>query len=54
MVVCGLTVYDHYHLGHARMLVVFDSVRRWSRASGYRVTYVQNVTDIDDKLVRRA
>jgi cysteinyl-tRNA synthetase len=54
MYVCGITVYDYCHLGHARMLVVFDMVRRWLRASGYRVTYVRNITDIDDKIIRRA
>jgi cysteinyl-tRNA synthetase len=54
MYVCGMTVYDYCHLGHARMLVVFDMVRRWLRASGYRVTYVRNITDIDDKIIRRA
>ncbi|HEX7052390.1 MAG TPA: cysteine--tRNA ligase [Burkholderiales bacterium] len=54
MYVCGMTVYDHLHLGHARMLVAFDVVRRWLRASGYRVTYVRNITDIDDKIIRRA
>jgi cysteinyl-tRNA synthetase len=54
MYVCGITVYDYCHLGHARMLVVFDVVRRWLRASGYRVTYVRNITDIDDKIIRRA
>jgi cysteinyl-tRNA synthetase len=54
MYVCGMTVYDYCHLGHARVLVVFDIVRRWLRASGYRVTYVRNVTDIDDKIIRRA
>ena len=54
MYVCGMTVYDYCHLGHARVLVVFDMVRRWLRASGYRVTYVRNVTDIDDKIIRRA
>src|SRR5262245_44151949 len=54
MYVCGMTVYDYCHLGHARVLVVFDVVRRWLRASGYRVTYVRNVTDIDDKIIRRA
>jgi cysteinyl-tRNA synthetase len=52
--VCGMTVYDYCHLGHARVLVVFDVVRRWLRASGYRVTYVRNITDIDDKIIRRA
>jgi cysteinyl-tRNA synthetase len=54
MYVCGMTVYDYCHLGHARMLVAFDMVRRWLRASGYRVTYVRNITDIDDKIIRRA
>jgi cysteinyl-tRNA synthetase len=54
MYVCGMTVYDYCHLGHARVLLVFDVVRRWLRASGYRVTYVRNITDIDDKIIRRA
>jgi cysteinyl-tRNA synthetase len=54
MYVCGITVYDYCHLGHARMLVVFDMVRRWLRSSGLRVTYVRNITDIDDKIIRRA
>ena len=54
MYVCGMTVYDYCHLGHARVLVVFDMVRRWLRASGYKVTYVRNITDIDDKIIRRA
>ncbi len=54
MYVCGMTVYDYCHLGHARVMVVFDTVRRWLRASGYRVTYVRNITDIDDKIIRRA
>ncbi len=54
MYVCGMTVYDYSHLGHARVLVIFDVVRRWLRASGYRVTYVRNITDIDDKIIRRA
>jgi cysteinyl-tRNA synthetase len=54
MYVCGMTVYDYCHLGHARVLVVFDIVRRWLRASGYSVRYVRNVTDIDDKIIRRA
>jgi len=54
MYVCGMTVYDYCHLGHARVLVVFDMVRRWLRASGYRVIYVRNITDIDDKIIRRA
>ena len=54
MYVCGITVYDYCHVGHARMMVVFDMVRRWLLASGYRVTYVRNITDIDDKIIRRA
>ncbi len=54
MYVCGMTVYDYCHLGHARVLVVFDMVARWLRASTYRVTYVRNITDIDDKIIRRA
>ncbi|RQR84346.1 cysteine--tRNA ligase [Burkholderia sp. Bp9012] len=54
MYVCGITVYDYCHVGHARMLVVFDLVQRWLRAIGYRVTYVRNVTDIEDKIIRRA
>ena len=54
MYVCGMTVYDYVHLGHARVLVVFDVVRRWLRSSGYRVNYVRNITDIDDKIIRRA
>ena len=52
--VCGMTVYDYCHIGHARMMVVFDLVPRWFRASGYNVTYVRNITDIDDKIIRRA
>ncbi len=54
MYVCGMTVYDFCHLGHARVFVVFDMVARWLRASGYRVTYVRNITDIDDKIIKRA
>jgi cysteinyl-tRNA synthetase len=54
MYVCGMTVYDYCHLGHARVMVVFDVVRRWLRAAGYDVTYVRNITDIDDKIIRRA
>ncbi len=54
MYVCGITVYDYCHLGHARFLVAFDMVQRWLRASGYRVTYVRNITDIEDKIIRRA
>jgi cysteinyl-tRNA synthetase len=54
MYVCGMTVYDYCHLGHARVMVVFDMVSRWLRASGYNLTYVRNVTDIDDKIIKRA
>ncbi len=52
--VCGMTVYDYCHLGHARVMVVFDMVVKWLKASGYEVNYVRNVTDIDDKIIRRA
>lgn len=54
MYVCGMTVYDYCHLGHARVMVVFDMVYRWLKTSGYEVTYVRNITDIDDKIIRRA
>jgi cysteinyl-tRNA synthetase len=54
MYVCGMTVYDYCHLGHARVLVIFDMVQRWLRASGFAVTYVRNITDIDDKIIKRA
>ncbi|MBK7898728.1 MAG: cysteine--tRNA ligase [Azonexus sp.] len=54
MYVCGMTVYDFCHLGHARVMVVFDMVYRWLKASGYDVTYVRNITDIDDKIIKRA
>ena len=54
MYVCGMTVYDYCHVGHARVLVVFDAVQRWLRASGFDVTYVRNITDIDDKIIKRA
>jgi cysteinyl-tRNA synthetase len=54
MYVCGMTVYDYCHLGHARVMVVFDMVARWLRASGYQLTYVRNITDIDDKIIKRA
>ena len=54
MYVCGMTVYDYCHLGHARVMAVFDVARRWLRASGYDVTYVRNITDIDDKIIKRA
>ena len=52
--VCGMTVYDYCHIGHARVMVVFDMVQRWLRASGFDVTYVRNITDIDDKIIKRA
>jgi len=52
--VCGITVYDLCHLGHARMVLAFDMVYRWLLASGWRVTYVRNITDIEDKIIRRA
>jgi len=54
MYVCGMTVYDYCHLGHARVMVIFDVAQRWLRASGYDVTYVRNITDIDDKIIKRA
>jgi cysteinyl-tRNA synthetase len=54
MYVCGMTVYDFCHLGHARSMLAFDVVQRWLKASGYAVTYVRNVTDIDDKIIKRA
>jgi cysteinyl-tRNA synthetase len=54
MYVCGITVYDYIHLGHARMLTVFDLVQRYLRARGFKVTYVRNITDIDDKIIHRA
>jgi cysteinyl-tRNA synthetase len=54
MYVCGMTVYDLCHIGHARLMLAFDVAARWMRASGYRVTYVRNITDIDDKIIQRA
>jgi cysteinyl-tRNA synthetase len=54
MYVCGITVYDHIHIGHARMLTVFDLVQRYLRSRGLKVTYVRNITDIDDKIIQRA
>jgi cysteinyl-tRNA synthetase len=54
MYVCGMTVYDYCHLGHARVMVVFDVVYRYLRSLGYDVTYIRNITDIDDKIIRRA
>ena len=54
MYVCGMTVYDYCHIGHARVMVVFDTVARYIRDSGYELTYVRNITDIDDKIIHRA
>jgi len=54
MYVCGMTVYDYIHIGHARMLTVFDLVQRYLRSRGYQVTYVRSITDIDDKIIQRA
>lgn len=54
MYVCGVTVYDYCHIGHGRTFVAFDVVRRWLEASGNRVTFVRNITDVDDKIIRRA
>ena len=54
MYVCGMTVYDYCHLGHARSMIAFDLVQRWLKACGYQITYVRNITDIDDKIIRRA
>jgi cysteinyl-tRNA synthetase len=54
MYVCGMTIYDLCHIGHARMMMAFDVVQRWLKVSGYQVTYVRNITDIDDKIIRRA
>ncbi|MEO8120341.1 MAG: cysteine--tRNA ligase [Rhodoferax sp.] len=54
MYVCGMTIYDLCHIGHARMMMAFDVVQRWLKSSGYRVTYVRNITDIDDKIIKRA
>ncbi|PWF46814.1 cysteine--tRNA ligase [Massilia glaciei] len=54
MYVCGMTIYDYCHIGHARMMMAFDVIYRWLKASGYQVRYVRNITDIDDKIIRRA
>ena len=54
MYVCGMTIYDLCHIGHARMMMAFDVVQRWLKVSGLRVTYVRNITDIDDKIIKRA
>ena len=52
--VCGITIYDLCHMGHARFMIAFDVVQRWLKVLGYRVTYVRNITDIDDKIIKRA
>jgi cysteinyl-tRNA synthetase len=54
MYVCGMTVYDYCHIGHARVLVSFDVITRYLRSQGYDVDYVRNITDIDDKIIKRA
>ena len=54
MYVCGMTIYDLCHVGHARFLMAFDVIYRWLKTLGYEVTYVRNITDIDDKIIRRA
>ena len=54
MYVCGMTIYDLCHIGHARMMMAFDVVQRWLKVSSYQVTYVRNITDIDDKIIKRA
>ncbi len=54
MYVCGMTVYDLCHIGHARSVIAFDVIQRWLRASGYVVTFVRNITDIDDRIIKRA
>ncbi|MBY0239372.1 MAG: cysteine--tRNA ligase, partial [Burkholderiaceae bacterium] len=54
MYVCGMTIYDYCHIGHGRMMMAFDVVYRWLKASGYDVTYARNITDIDDKIIKRA
>ena len=54
MYVCGVTVYDQCHVGHARVMVVFDTIYRWLQTSGYAVSYVRNFTDVDDKIIQRA
>jgi len=54
MYVCGMTIYDLCHIGHARMMMAFDVVQRWLKSSGFEVTYVRNITDIDDKIIKRA
>ena len=52
--VCGMTVYDYCHMGHARILVIFDTITRYLRSQGYDVNYIRNITDVDDKIIKRA
>ena len=54
MYVCGMTIYDLCHIGHARMMMAFDVAQRWLKVCGFCVTYVRNITDIDDKIIKRA
>lgn len=54
MYVCGVTVYDDCHIGHGRTFIAFDVARRWLQESGYDVKFVRNVTDVDDKIIKRA
>ena len=54
MYVCGPTVYDNIHIGNARTFISFDVIRRWLMAKGYEVTFAQNLTDVDDKIIKRA
>jgi cysteinyl-tRNA synthetase len=54
MYVCGVTVYDYCHIGHARSALVFDVIRRYLEFSGYQVAFVKNFTDVDDKIIKRA
>ena len=52
--VCGMTVYDYCHLGHARVMIAFDVLYRWLKQAGFEVSYVRNITDVDDKIIKRA
>ena len=54
MYVCGMTVYDFCHIGHARSMIAFDLIQRWFKVLGYQVNFVRNITDIDDKIIRRS
>src|SRR4051812_14905014 len=54
MYVCGMTIYDLCHVGHARFMMAFDVVYRWLKVAGFKVTYVRNITDVDDKIIKRA